>query len=1059
MSVTEDGEALAIRPVGRRRRLVARLIALLLVAALVVLWIVRKPIAERYIDRALASSGVPASYGIADLGLGRQRLTNVVIGDPAHPDLVADWIETDTQVGFGGASLVGVRAGRLRVRGRLVDGRVSLGAIDRLLPASSGKPFALPALDLDVADGRMRLETPYGVVGVALVGRGRLDRGFRGRAAVVSARLGAGDCAADRVEAALRVTTARGGRIGLDGPLRVASIRCKGVATAAVRSDLDATLVTADRLGWTIASRLAVADLRAPGATARSVAGTIALRGDGRASSGPVALTARTIHAGRVQVGRAALDGDLALGGGAVGYTGRASFAEANATALLPAIAASAGAGTPLAPLIRRFADAARRTVGDVAGSAVIELSPARALVTSLVASSASGARLAESGKLVWQRGTGVAFDGTVTLAGGDLPAIDAHLVRTADGTLRGTATVAPYTAAESRLALTPVTIAIVPGGTTRLASTATLSGPLGDGQIDGLSLPLEVSVARDLVRINPACTPLGFDRLVVSGLTLDPARVKLCPTRGALVEFAGGRLGGGATLGAVRLRGRLGTTPLDVAATGADLRLADRGIAVRGVAARIGAPDRVTRLDFGIVSATVAGGAVAGKFTGGGGQIANVPLLLGTAAGDWTLERGVLALTGAMTVSDAAAVPRFQPLAAEAVSLRLKDGAIAAAGTLFEPSRRVKVADVAIDHRLATGVGRAAITVPGITFDKAFQPELLTRLTFGVIADVRGAVTGRGDLAWSPAGVTSTGIFSTDGTDLAAAFGPVTGIAGTIRFTDLLALQSAPGQVATIGTINPGIPVTDGRVTYQTLPNSRVAVAGARWPFAGGVLTLDPTLLDFSAARSRRMTFRIDGAAADKFLQQFDFKNLDATGVFDGVVPMVFDDAGGRIENGRLTVRAGGGGLAYVGDLTQKDLGLWGNLAFQALKSLRYRDLAIVMNGALAGEMITEVRFAGISQGAGAKSNFLVRRLQRLPFVFNIRIRAPFRGLLDSAASFYDPSRLIQRNLPQLLERQNRRPGVAPSTGQPPTGQSPTSQPPAIQVPAIQPSESEKMP
>jgi hypothetical protein len=108
--------------------------------------------------------------------------------------------------------------------------------------------------------------------------------------------------------------------------------------------------------------------------------------------------------------------------------------------------------------------------------------------------------------------------------------------------------------------------------------------------------------------------------------------------------------------------------------------------------------------------------------------------------------------------------------------------------------------------------------------------------------------------------------------------------------------------------------------------------------------------------------------------------------------------------------------------------------MAFQALKSLRYRNLDIVMNGALAGEMITEVRFAGVSQGAGAKSNFLIRRLQKLPFVFNIRIRAPFRGLLDSVASFYDPKRLIARNLPALLEEQNKRadPPIQPPASEP---------------------------
>ena len=77
-------------------------------------------------------------------------------------------------------------------------------------------------------------------------------------------------------------------------------------------------------------------------------------------------------------------------------------------------------------------------------------------------------------------------------------------------------------------------------------------------------------------------------------------------------------------------------------------------------------------------------------------------------------------------------------------------------------------------------------------------------------------------------------------------------------------------------------------------------------------------------------------------------------------------------------------------------------------------------MNGPLAGEMVTEVRFAGVSQGEGAKTNFLIRRLQRLPFVFNIRIKAPFRGLLDSAQSFYDPKRLIGATCPRCSTRQN---------------------------------------
>ena len=102
---------------GRVR--VPLVIALVALIALIGVWGARKPIATRVIDGELRKRGVVARYDVADLGIGRQRLTNVVIGNPAAPDLVADWLEAETRVGLDGASIVGVRAGHVRLRGRL----------------------------------------------------------------------------------------------------------------------------------------------------------------------------------------------------------------------------------------------------------------------------------------------------------------------------------------------------------------------------------------------------------------------------------------------------------------------------------------------------------------------------------------------------------------------------------------------------------------------------------------------------------------------------------------------------------------------------------------------------------------------------------------------------------------------------------------------------------------------------------------------------------------------------------------------------------------------------
>src|SRR3546814_15742582 len=94
--------------------------------------------------------------------------------------------------------------------------------------------------------------------------------------------------------------------------------------------------------------------------------------------------------------------------------------------------------------------------------------------------------------------------------------------------------------------------------------------------------------------------------------------------------------------------------------------------------------------------------------------------------------------------------------------------------------------------------------------------------------------------------------------------------------------------------------------------------------------------------------------------MQQFDFKNLAVTGMFDGRLPLVFNEDGGRIVGGRLVSRQAGGTLAYVGDVSKADLGGPGKLAFDALKSLKSNALVIEMDGQLDGEISSNIKFNG---------------------------------------------------------------------------------------------------
>jgi len=480
--------------------------------------------------------------------------------------------------------------------------------------------------------------------------------------------------------------------------------------------------------------------------------------------------------------------------------------------------------------------------------------------------------------------------------------------------------------------------------------------------------------------------------------------------------------LQGGAEIRAPRLNGRLGGTPLAVTATRLRFGLGD--LASDDMRIRLGEH----RLDLETLAGRFAGDGVRGRFGGGSGQLANVPLLLDGAAGDWSLVGGRLAVAGALIVSDAADPSRFHPLASDDFRLTLADQQIDATAMLRHPESATPVADVTIAHALQTGIGTADLDVPGIAFaPDGFQPTELTRLTTGVIALVDGSVSGQGQIRWSPDGVTSDGAFTTRGMNLAANFGPVEGLSGTLRFSDLLGLETAPGQQASVDLIRTGIDVFDGALRYQLLPDLRVRVASGVWPFAGGELRLEETILDFSQPTDKVLTFRVTGIDGARFIERFEFNNIAATGTFDGVVPMVFDDRGGRIVGGRLEARPEGGTLSYIGELTDKDLGTYGKLAFDALKSLRYDKLDIDLDGSLDGEFVTRIDLDGIARDpaltaapAGGISGMVVGRalgqLARIPFQFNITIRGPFRTLLATARSLEDPTLLIQSALPAEL-------------------------------------------
>jgi len=1017
---------------GPRLRIAAAAVLAVLLVAFAIVWTMRVELATDYIDRELARRGVAARYDVKRIGFGTQVFENLTIGDPRRPDLVARRVEVQLLLGFTGPRIGLITARGVRMKGRVEGGRLRLGQIDRLLPPPSGRPFRLPDQRIDVENAAIDLITPAGAVSLALSGRGNLADGFRGGLAFVSRELRLGDCRIAMPIARLSVRI-RAERPRLSGPLAMRGLRCgEGLVAERALFDLDAQLAPGLD-GWRGGALARVARLQAGANRLAGLEGRVSFGGDASATLGTADLAAAAAategfgagqvrFAGRYRVaprrGHLALEGDLTARG-----------VTATNAALASVMSALRGArGTPVGPVGEVLAEAvarAGRGGGEARADLRLAIGEGRGMVRlgALAFESRSGARLTVSGAGLsygWPD-AGLGLDGDLALSGGGFPEMRLALRR--DGAaISGAGRIAPIEASGSRLALGDIAFTAAPGGETRFRTVATVDGPFEGGRVSGLTLPLSGRFGRGGFALGEGCVSAGFRALQFQNLRLGPSRLPLCPVGRALI--ADGRIA--AELRAPRFAGRLGTTPITLASD--RLRFDSAGFTAAGLAVRLGPANAVNRLDVALLSGRFGPRGIGGTFEGLAGDLANVPLLVSAGGGRWRMPGGDLSLDGRLTIADRQSPARFTPLAGEDFRLTLIDNRIRATGALAHPASGTRVALATIRHDLNTGAGDAVLDVPELRFAEGFQPEALTPLTVGVVALVDGVLTGQGRIEWDARGSRSSGRFATADMDLAAPFGPVEGLATTIAFTDLLGLTSAPAQEARVRLVRAGIDVHDGIVRYQLRPNYHVAVESARWPLAGGTLTLEPTLLDFSRESTKYLSFRVEGLDAARFIELMEFSNIAATGTYDGIVPMQFTDRGGRIVDGRLTARPEGGTLSYVGELSDRDLGPYGVLAFDALKSLRYSRLEISLDGALDGEFLTRINMDGIArdvagtrQPSGGISGMVVARalsqLARIPFRFNIRIEGPFRALVATSRSFSDPSELIRAALPGLIE------------------------------------------
>ncbi|MGQ0532234.1 MAG: YnbE family lipoprotein [Caulobacteraceae bacterium] len=615
-----------------------------------------------------------------------------------------------------------------------------------------------------------------------------------------------------------------------------------------------------------------------------------------------------------------------------------------------------------------------------------------------------------------------------------------------ADGTL----TLANWRAESASIAADELGFSIVRearGGRVELRGPARVTGPLGDGEVRDLVAVLDLAILWDAgwrVTTNSGCLPIRLGGLDAAGLSFGSGAFSLCPLGGVLIAAdAASNLSGGFSIRSLALNGRMAGPNAQPARVSAGNvvgifrgRTGDFTLALEADTPRLSIEMGQDRT-FAVAMQRITADAriadswrVAGTFESGTLNDPALPGAVSTIAGSWTAQpiddKPVIRVSAAEALLTAnrpasdAQRPLFHPLRIVEANGELREGAITASGAILLEDRGRQLARFAAHHDIDEGVGAATVTAESIVFGPQLQPYEITERARGLVENVRGPVVATADIGWSREAIVSTGRVRLDGVSLATATIPIVNdVHGEVAFDDLFALTTPPGQQVTIGELNPGIAVSNGRVQFQLLDQSRVSIERAEFAFASGVLAMSPTTITLGADETRfELTLR-DVDAAD-LLQALNVPDVTATGQLEGNFPLLLTRQSAFIHGGVLRSQGDGGVLSYTGQAGEEATGI-SRIAFDALRSFRYDSLSLTLDGDLNGEVVSSIEFSGRNSGRPVDLGPIAPvpglgrvTVRGVPFDFNVRVTAPFRRLAQTGATITDPGSLIEQAQPE---------------------------------------------
>ena len=503
------------------------------------------------------------------------------------------------------------------------------------------------------------------------------------------------------------------------------------------------------------------------------------------------------------------------------------------------------------------------------------------------------------------------------------------------------------------------------------------------------------------------ACVDLVSEGLRSGALKLKPIALNICPEDGRFVREENGNPTGRVLLGDLALpfetvgsAGTLGlrdstvnwslgdglVTVIEGRELALPLELLSGSVSIDGDNPRltITAGDGPLRIDASLSESAFGGDLIPANVTAAGFQFSGVAVETGL---DGTLR------SDDVRIEDFREDPLYEPLRAD-LTATITDGVFRMSGPLRLRKSGWTIAQSSLELELGRLNGTAQLVGQTLNFTRSgLQPHNLSDRLRSALPNARGSMVGNADFTITEGDLSGTGSIKVEGLGFDTfRLGSIDGVNGEMRFSDIIALTTFPNQTLTIESIDPGVRLENGELSFQLIGGEIMQLQGAHWPFAGGALLIAPTRWEFGG-KTELITITADKIKLEELIDALSLeKEIRADGTITGTFPIEIIGPNAFIRDATLKADDAGGLLAYLGNGLDAAKGQSeaSDYALEALKDFRFKVLEVGANGNISGWIVLSVALEGQSPDV----------LDGAPFRFNMTFDSKLAQLIRSIQS-----------------------------------------------------------